>query len=518
MFDSPDPPAAESDRAALLQNVYALDAEQGEGVVGRPGYRPMDTSLPVGGGIVQGFHQFTKLDGTELTVRIANGGLDTYDWGNRVWTQKLSVATLAAAGVVVSPTVRVAMVTFANRLVVSDGVHSPWTWDGTLNAGNVVSLTNAPALYGPMTVYSAKLVGIKATDRATFVWSEENDPTLGYQATVSGFTYANAWTIAQTDQNPLVAIRGTNAALYYWRERSIGAVFGKIASDFVTTATHDALSTSVGTKSPWGIAAHGEGFLFPDADGRPHRLIPGQGVAPIWAPFRETLKSIPRANLVDALAVDLPTLRLVLIGYTELMQTYPSAWLVYRESPQGFVAAGIWRGWLSRTAIVVKDGVGQPTFLHAGTDNYCYDHGQPDGNVWDDTVVGSSPAPIEHIVEAMPMAGDSPYDLQFSRLDLFTRSDSAMTLAVDYRTPRGPSAILALTASPPPGLNSYLDIGLTDVMTLAESAVEIHSTAGITGTGRWIAPRVVHRSVGERFGFLSWQVTAVPAGNSPFIP
>ena len=31
---------------------------------------------------------------------------------------------------------------------------------------------------------TAKLFGIKASDRSTFVWSEENDPTIGYQATV----------------------------------------------------------------------------------------------------------------------------------------------------------------------------------------------------------------------------------------------------------------------------------------------------------------------------------------------
>ena len=516
MSDTLDPTAANGQTANLLQNVYPLEAEVGEGIVGRPGYSVMGAQSPSGAYPGQGIHQFTKSDGTEYTVRVIGGRFETYNWGTQVWTEVLTAGQLAGASIVLNSLARVSMVTFANTLVVSDGLHTPWSWDGTPGAG-LTLLSNCPVLYGPMTVYSAKLFGIKASDRLTFVWSEENDPTLGYQATVNGFTYANAWTIGQTDQNSLVALRGTNAALYYWRERSTGAVFGKVNSQFVTTATHDALSTSVGTRSPWGIVPHGEGFLFPDADGRPHRLVPGGGVVAVWQPYRETLKTIPRGNLVDALAIDYPAARLLLIGYTETLSPYPSAWLVYRDTAQGFAPAGIWRGWLSTQTAVCKDAFGVPTWVHLSTDGYAYAHGNPDGSVWDDKPVSGTVA-IQHIVQAMPMAADPPEDAQFQRLDLLTRTESAMTLSLDYDTPRGRSTALTLPVTPVAALGQYWDVALWDAAMWAQAAVEVHTTAGWNGAGRWIRPRIIHATVGERFGFMKWRVSGVRAGTSPFAP
>lgn len=518
-FDALDPTAASDTRAALLQNCYPLDAEEGEGIVGRPGFAVWGPQSTGGSVPVQGYHQFTKLDGTEYAIRVAGGYVDIYP---PVSTTAGPISTfipavLLANGITLNATARVSMVTFANKVIFSDGINTPWSFDGI----NVAKLTNAPAFYGPMTVYSAKLFGIKASDRATFVWSEENDPTLGYQATVSGFTYANAWTIGQTDQNALVALRGTNAALYYWRERSTGAVYGKVNSTFATTATHDALSTSVGTKSPWGLVAHGEGFLFPDADGKPHRLVPGGGIVPVWQPFRETLKSVPRASLIDALAVNIEASRLMLIGYTEGLQTAPGTWLAYRDTPDGFKAAGIFRGFTATASAMMKDeNTGVPVWVHGSSDGYTYKHGTPDGAIWDDAFV-SGTVPITHIVQATPMAGDPPRDAQFQRLDLFTRAESTLTLSVDYATPRGTSTALGLTVSPPAGLSLslYDDVATYDSSAqYAAGGVEIRSTVGWSGVGRWIAPRITHGTLGEQFGFIKWRVTGQPIGTNPFTP
>lgn len=516
LMDSLDPTASEPNRAGLLQNVYPLEAEQGEGIVGRPGFQQMGAQSPAGAVVGQAIHQFTKSDGTEYTVRVMGGRFESFNWGTRTWAEVLTTANLTAALITLSTTARVSMVTFANKLIVSDGVNLPWAWDGTTNGG-LTKLVNAPVIYGPLTVYSAKLFGIKATDRLTFVWSEENDPVLGYQATVNGFTYANAWTIGQTDQNALYALRGTNAALYYWRLRSTGAVFGKVNSAFVTTATHDAMSTSVGTASPWGIVPHGEGFLFPDADGRPHRLIPGGGIQPVYAPFRETLKTIPRANLVDALAINYEAARLLLVGYTESLQLYPSAWLVYRDMGQGWIAAGVFRGFTATQSAMVKDSFGVPTWVHLSSDGYAYDHGNPDGSLWDDKFVSGTVA-ITHVVQGMPMAGDPPTDSQFLKLDLLTRCESSITVSVDYQTPRGQSTALSLTVSPPAALAQFWDLVNWDAFNWAQGAVEIHSQVGWNGNGRWIKPRLTHAVVGERFGFVKWRVTGVPAGDSPFVP
>lgn len=516
MFDSPDPTAAQPTRACLLQNCYPLEAEEGEGLVGRPGFTQWGARATAGSVVVQGYHQYTKLDGTEFSIRVAGGYVEFYpivttSAGNFI---VFSPGFLTGNGITLSATARVSMVTFANKVIFSDGINKPWYFDGLI----VGLLTNAPVFYGPMTVYSAKLFGIKASDRATFVWSEENDPTLGYQATVAGFTYANAWTIGQTDQNALVALRGTNAALYYWRERSTGAVYGKVNSTFVTTATHDAMSTSVGTKSPWGIVTHGEGFLFPDADGKPHRLIPGGGIVPVWQPFRETLATIPRANLVDALAIDYPAARLLLIGYTETLQTYPSAWLAYRDTPDGFKAAGIFRGFTATAAGVLKDEfTGVPVWVHGSSDGYTYKHGNPDGSTWDD-VFASGTVAIAHIVQATPMAADPPRDAQFQRADLFTRAETVQTTTLDYETPRGRSTALAVTITPVGLINQYWDVATWDVDQWSAGAVEVHTAAGWNGVGRWIKPRLQHAVVGQRFGFIKWRVRGVPSGDSPSTP
>jgi hypothetical protein len=512
MFDALDATAAQPHRAAVLQNVYPMDAEEGEGLVGRPGYQQLGARSPAGSVSGQGVHQFTTLAGTEFTIRVSGGRFETLDWNTRTWTEVLSASDLVGASITLSATARVSFVTFANSLIVSDGVNTPWRWDGTSHGG-LTKLTNAPVFYGPPTVYSAKLFGIKASDRSKFVWSEENDPTTGYEA----IGFANVWQIGQTDQNALTAIRGTNAALYYWRERSTGAVYGRVNAQFVTTATHDALSTSVGTKSPWGLVSHGEGFVFPDADGRPHRLVPGVGVVPIWAPFRETLKTIPRANLVDALAIDYPAARLLLIGYTETLQANPSAWLVYRDSPQGFVAAGVWRGFVSTQAGMVKDLSGVPTWLHQSADGYTYDHGNPDGSLWDDNA-NSGTVAIQHVVQGMPMGADPPGDTQFERLDLFTRNDGTMTLGVDYTTPRGDAPTLFLTVSRSANQSATFDTIVLDTTRLSGGAIEVHSSVGWNAVGRWIQPRMTHAAVGEQFGFLKWRVSGVPAGDSPFIP
>src|SRR3989442_776068 len=85
MRDSLDPSTAEPRKAILLENVYPSDTFQAAATVGRPGFQQSGTVL-VSGSRVQGIAQFTRLDGTETTVAVCNGGLYTFNWTTRVWT------------------------------------------------------------------------------------------------------------------------------------------------------------------------------------------------------------------------------------------------------------------------------------------------------------------------------------------------------------------------------------------------------------------------------------------------
>lgn len=242
----------------------------------RPGsYRIASTALGRG----QLVYQFTKIDGTQYTVGIAGGKFYTLNWATGVWTEVVTGANFATATITVSSTARCYAVTLNDKMIVSDGVNKPWSWDGQSGAGGLTSLTNAPVFYGQPTVYYAKLFGIKNTERSTVVWSEENDPTTGYEA--GGFN--NAWTLSQTGSDPLFAIRATNEGLYYWRQRSIGVVRGAVDTDFVNSGVLDAVSNLVGTRSPAGVLYYGGSFYFPDEYGRPTMFESGGGVQSLWS-------------------------------------------------------------------------------------------------------------------------------------------------------------------------------------------------------------------------------------------
>ena len=222
-----------------------------------------------------GIHEFIKNDGTAKVVLISGGKFYTYDASTI--TESLTAANLSAASVTLGSQGIVYMATFNNQVVVSDGVNTPWMWDGTLNGG-ITKLTNAPVAYGPPAVYYAKLFFIKNTDRATIVWSEENQANTGYEA--GG--YNNAWTLLQSGSEGLVALQGTNEALHYWRYTGHGAVRGAVTSTFTTTGTHDEGSEEVGLLSGSAMTLAAGSIWFADQVGRPWRRA-GSRLEPLWS-------------------------------------------------------------------------------------------------------------------------------------------------------------------------------------------------------------------------------------------
>jgi len=127
-------------------------------------------------------------------------------------------------GMAVSTSARIYSCVLADQIIFSDGVNTPFMWSGAA----FTVLANCPVLYGQPRIHYAKLFGIKAVKRNTIVWSEENDPTIGYEAGI----YNNGWELVQTRAEGLHALFATNEALYYFRERTIGAIRGEVTPDF----------------------------------------------------------------------------------------------------------------------------------------------------------------------------------------------------------------------------------------------------------------------------------------------
>ena len=508
MVDSLDAQVAFPRKAFLLENVYPFDPELGGPVVGRPGFRITEDNQLGADGIRQTkrVFQYTKLDGTEFTVGFAGAKMYTYNWGTRAWTNK----ALSGAGVALHNTAKVFCVTFADKLIVNpnDGSTKMWSWDGS----NFASLTNSSTVFGQIVVYYAKLFGIKSAERGTLIWSEENAENTGYEA--GGFN--NAWTLGQSDQEPLHAIYATNEALYYFRARSIGEISGAVTTTFSTDGVRDGVSETVGTLSPAAIVTHEKNIFFLSADGQPHMIRPGLGVTPLWQDARQTLSTIPRAQLSKAVAVNDGASRHILFGMAESGATNPTFKLAFRYSARNPdetpVFSGIWRGYTFQSLDIVKDANLVPVIVHGSTDGYFYDHGNPDGSLWDYELKAGTVA-IDHVVVGTTLGHDMQEDKIFDRLDLTFQAKTVMTgLTFTLATPNADTASTAFTVT---GGFAVWDQAIWDTDTWVVDGLEAHSSLGLNSYGRWARPKITHSALGERFGLNGWRIEAFIEGKDP---
>jgi hypothetical protein len=507
--DSLDPTTADPGLAFELRNCYPQDAQIGGGTVGRPGFQQAGL---IGGGVGarkgQRSYQFTKRDGTEYTVRIVGGKFYTFNWSTRVWTEAISAATLSGAAITLSATTAVWLTTFADKLIVSDGVNTPWY---TSDCATVVKLTAWPVVYGPMTVYYGKLFGIKNAARQTFVWCEEGDPTIGCEA--GG--YNNAWDFVQVDGSPLTRLVGTNEALYVFRARSLEYVLGEVSDNFSTTGTKAGVSQTIGTTAPGAVVVHEHSIFFLDADARPQRLEIGgalQEPAP-WLDCRETIRLFPKAVLTAATGCDYPPANLILLGVCGLNATVPERVLTFNATTGQF--AGIWDGFGSfETLDLVKNGSGDPTLLHMGTDGYTYDWGSPSGSLWTDGLNAGTQV-IEHTVSWWA-AYDEMYSKQFLRLDVWLRLPTNLTgLRADYTTPNSVDSSTRQTAGTLTGNFSLYGVAQYGTDLYGGTSQDRHYAFGLSVEARGIRPRLQHNGSGEQLVFLRGAITALPVGPIP---
>jgi hypothetical protein len=514
MRDSLDPSSARRDYATLLQNVYARDPERGTAVIGRPGFAQLGSQ--VNSGVrVQRFYQFTKLDGTEISFFVAGGEIYTINWGARTHSRVVTTANLTTAVVTLSTTARVFCVTFADKVVISDGVNKPFAWDGTSGAGGITPITGAATggWYGQPVVHYGKLMGIRAAERSTFEWSEEGQINTGYET--GG--YLNVWTLGQTDQEPLFALIPTNEQLGVLRGRSATAITGAVTEEFASTGTREALSDSIGTESPASVVYANGRVHFVDADLRPHVWIPGGGIVPAWEDFSETITGLDRDYIANAISLYDPATRLVLHGLTETGQTVTGALLGIQT--KHLTAQCIWRGFIFTTVDVLKNANGKPIIVHGTADGYVYDHGLPFGEatemVWSDGFQ-SGTRPILHIVESPHLGYDEMQEKFFPRLDMSFRVPNDLTdLRISTITPHVEASPLDFDLT---GGLAQWDVAVWDSAEWSENVAEQHKAVGLLAYGRWIRWRLQHEGIGEQFGFIRGSVTAHIRGAFPASP
>lgn len=507
MRDSVDPTTADPRKATVLQNVYPIDPELGGGLEGRPGFTGLGAGPDQLGGPGtrrgQRSFQFNELDGTKHTIVFVGGQMYEYNWGSDTFTD------LSANQPTTSTTAKIYCVTFADRLIVSDGVNAAWSWDGSgAGAGAFSVLTNAPVFYGPIVVYYAKLFGIDASDRATIMWSEENQPNTGYD---SG-TFDNAWTLGQTDQDPLTALVATNEALYYFRAHSIGSISGRVTPEFRADGTREGVSETLGTSSPDAILVDSAHIHFFDSSSRLHKIVPGQGTVPLWKDLRELTENLPETGLPNAVASIYPQADVLLFGVRASGASENNTILVFNRSPvapREDEYVGPWRGSWTFTALdLVEDTDGERFLFHLSDDGYVYRHGNPTGQLWDDELVAGTEA-IQHVVRGTPMAHNKKLTLHFDRAHVIHRTPSNMTnVAFQMITPEG-----GLANAPSynvDGGTTLWDAFLWDTGIWSVAAGETRVAIGVSARARWAQLEIQHAELGEQFGFLGWELEAYP--------
>lgn len=197
---------------------------------------------------------------------------------------------------------RVSMLSVGASMVATDGVNRPWvasnfastpitgTYIDIDGAGGAWSTWGKPTTYQDSVMWITQTVpsGSDVQARIGFVWSEPNQPAVGYDQP----GYADFWNMIETSSDPLYCLLGTNDGLFVWRENSITLATGTPSINFSSTASREARGDSVGSVTPWAVAIFGENIFFLDNLGRPWMMPLDGHPQPIW----EQLASVTATN------------------------------------------------------------------------------------------------------------------------------------------------------------------------------------------------------------------------------
>jgi hypothetical protein len=317
---------------AFLQdatNVYFVSGAAETGALARPGFTASSATVTTTAGQASCLYTITTLGGTVYRFFATNGKL--YRLTGAGYTTATDVTPV---GVTISnaatPTTRMYMVGFADELIFTDGVNRPWrgtdlsatpitgTYIDIDGAAGAWTAQGAPVVYSGTLFFIAKSVpgGSSVEAGVGMIWSEPFQPETGYVQS----TYANFWNLIQTSAEPLYALWATNTYLYYFREKSIGALVGSPGVNFSTTASADSVSTNIGSMAPASICQFGENIYFADALGRPNMFsgtdVPQELYLQLDAQIdaNPSFLSYPASVALTAISVVVPQLNLVLMG------------------------------------------------------------------------------------------------------------------------------------------------------------------------------------------------------------
>jgi hypothetical protein len=323
VHDSPDPGASKPTKLLDLVNMVVPDVENGSPALQRHGMLGLAQRLT---GIGQGLFQHRHLDGSVHRLVFCGGRMLLWDGAD-------TFTDISPDGIAISSYNPVFASNLLGKLLVSDEVNPPWVQDPVAGTTTTIDFDGAGtpwATKGGLTVRSAKAVAIiraigadKITDESTFdledesgvnittelvtglqgsiAWSEEGDPTTGWQQT----DFDDTLQLAQASSEVLGGVVGTEDSIVYLRNQGIGNILGEIGPNFSTANTRDTISTTSGTDAPAAMVLNEQYLWYLDMDGRVMR-IPLSGGAPqtIWPPMRLELElrlgsAATRANVVQ---------------------------------------------------------------------------------------------------------------------------------------------------------------------------------------------------------------------------
>lgn len=333
-------------------NLYIPDPLGGSAAFSRSGFSLLHNKLPLltappafRGQLV---YPHPAVDGTVYNFIVMGGRLF------RVSNDLSTFTDVTPAGAIdPSTSTRVKMVSLADDLIISDGVNRPWIATNL----SATPVTRTPIDYDgagvawaaqDITAYGGALVAVLkqvagVARQSDISWSEPGTPLIGWQQ----LNFDNNWTLEQTGSSPIWAVHGTNVALYYFRQRSIGAIAGAIGPDLQTTSTHDAISFNVGTLAPQSIQAFGNYIYFTDAIGRPWRLPLGGVPEPIWYNMRavvdRSLTGFGSATKTVTTSTFEPTLNLYLVAiWSPEPTTFTQPTEIYAFDARSGIYLGRW--------------------------------------------------------------------------------------------------------------------------------------------------------------------------------
>jgi hypothetical protein len=507
------------------ENLYPADPVVADDLVGRPGRWRTNLDYAIapipstGIRAIQAVGQLT-LPFVQWTVAVVDGKFYWYQWNNDTWHGGPLPGVLTGLGITLDADAAVDLVQLRTGLLVSDGVNIPWMWDGLgFLAGNVTKLTNCPPILSPR-VRGGRLFGIKADDPTKMVWSEVDQPNVGYEA--GG--YNNVWQVTQSNPNKLTALDADNAGLTLLRRRSATRVYGDDPQEFTTGNAEDTLDQRVGVASSRAVVPIERGLMVLDGDLKGQWLVPGaEAATPVWHGLGATIATMAKEARSDldqpleflserAIGVDWSPAGLVLFAvpsfsndpqYWDPSGTIPESWvMVYDVRPAVPRAVGVWRGLgnIRSMAIVRRDTSPESNeYLMFGADGEIFVLGDPSENHKNDArnAPGAAAQAIRHVFETRPLGYSTSTEKHFDRVDLLGAAPTQQTLSLE---------VLAPDLDAPPQ---------TVVIPAATRKRDVKVEAGVEARGRYGTVRLTHQTLDEEFSLSALSLSAVVAGRNP---